>query len=456
MAKWTVPYTYSFGEKPVSSQKFNDTNISLKAVVDNLDENNISTSSLVMVSDRNHTVSGVLTFTTAPVFSGCVIPDAGLSTNIPRLDGANTFAGNNTFSGTNTFNNAITGFRFPTLGVHPAQIAANDGLVYRYTDNKYYVYNHATTSYDQVNYTGAYTGGAIRSYNGQLDTDETNAIILIFKCDAGWGNANLFLKCSPFSTYHYTELPRHQHGASEDDGDLALASGTLLNITHTHITNIPSHTHGGTFSGVAHIHSELGHVHAAGSLATQSDGSHLHTDSGVTGVDGPADDTGSHSHTFSVTTNTVAGHTHNISGTVASSIVTTEAHSVIYNASVESTVIGDQTSGDPTWDNPPAVATALSGDTDSAGISGGTLNDTLKEYVQDTIQVWISQNPATSWGTIRDKNDGALANLVNINTVNGTGDMDISGWCATGTNYIKIKTPGPKKGGRMSYHLETY
>lgn len=443
----------------------------IKNVVDgNIEESNVKTASKIMCTDRAKTITAVYTFGAGanPVFQAGAILDAYLTSNVPLKDAANTFSGNNTFSGSNTFNQAIEGLKPPTLAVHPST-AGDDGKVYIYSgDSQLYIYKHGTGPV-QLDYTGGgVPPGTVMSYNGEITIDDGTPAIFMIKTTSGFTSAKLKMTAFPFPTYPYTELPAHTHAV----GTLALSSGAISGLNHTHNVVMGTHTHLGSFGNSAHTHTISTHRHAL-SLSTGAGSAHNHAqqgtiasanqsadhshqyDSGSSGSDWTSGVSANHTHNVTLSGNTgnESSHTHSISGYSAySGDLTSGAPSA--TSSVTSTDLGTIVSQNPnTWS--PSVGTALSGFTGSNGISGGSLNDTQKVNVDTAIQVYISSSP-TSWGTAKDSGTPGWSSLANILAASGgTSEIDISSYLTPSTfYYIKVVEPTAKKGGRIAYHVE--
>ena len=429
----------------------------IKGVVDgSIDASNISAASTVMCTDRAKTVSAILTFSANPVFNAAAIPDSALSANVALKNAANAMSGNNIFSGSNEFQQPIVGLKPPTLGAHPT-LAADDGKVYIYSGTLY-IYKHGTGSL-QLDYVGGYTGGAVKSYCGEITIDDGTPAIFMIKADATITSAKLKLTAFPFPTYPYTELAAHVHAV----GSLALSSGVVAGLNHKHNVVIGLHTHTGSFGSSAHTHAGSSHRHGLSGTKTTGGASavnHTHPvngNTGYTGIQEGSDPVSDHYHTVSLTAaSNGAAHTHDLTlsgDTDWAGTGATGAPSA--TASVSSTDLGTILSDNPAVGWAPYVGTALSGSSASAGISAGTLNDTQKVDIDDLIQVYISTNP-TSWGTAYDKGTAGWASLANIlAAAGGTAEIDISSYLSPSSfNYIKIVEPTAKKGGRIAYHVE--
>jgi len=422
----------------------------VKAVINALDETNVTVASKIMVTDRVKTVSAVLTFTANPVFNAAGIADAALSANVPLINA------NNVFTGDNQFDKAILKLRLPKLGAHPT-LVADDNLMYEYTpDGNCYVFKFGTGAI-RIDYIGGYTGGALRPYSGMVVIDENSPGRIPFKCDVGFTSVKINLMSKDFPSYIYTELAQHKHGK----GTLALTSGTVINSDHTHTTDI-THTHVGTFGSAAHTHNSGNHTHTFAATSGNASANHYHLVSGNTGggtihghggiEPGTGNTSSENSHTHSVSFNSgpqSSTHAHGVSGTTGAKNPTSSAPSATASVSTHSSSPVTSAANYPT---PPSVATTITGDTANAGILGNTLNDTKKTVVTNAIKMYITQDMA-NWGTGWDS--GAYAALANINNANGTGEIDITAKCLAGYNYIKIVDETVKTGGTIMYHIET-
>ncbi len=420
---------------------------------------NIDTSATnqVLVNTNNISITGTYTFSTNPIFNANAILDSYLSSNVMLLDAEQTI------TGIKTFDEPIEKLKIPILASHPTTTEYNNAIYELSSDGYAYIYKHGTGAI-RLDYTDSYSGGAPNTYNGQVVIDENTPAILMIKGETGFTTASLSLIGINFPSYIYTELGQHSHS----EGSLALTSGAVSGTTHTHTTNI-GHTHSGTFASGTHTHASGNHNHRVDfgththsfSDTTNSTGSHTHNISGNTGYAGV--DTGNdgvidHRHSMNFSSGSEGTHSHTLGGTTGSTDLD------IYSSSTNPTsgtpsATGSISSytGSPVSSNnssiSPTVNTTVIGSTAVAGISGNTLNDVKKEFITTAIKLYITQDISTGWGTPIDSGD--LAGLLNINTANGTGDMDIYSYLSEGMNYIKIIDETVKTGGTLIYHCQT-
>jgi hypothetical protein len=428
----------------------------IKTILNNLDELNIATASKVLCTDRAKTVSAIITFSANPVFNAGGIADAALTANIPKKNAANTMSGDNTFSGLNTFSQAIQSFKPPTLVAHPS-VVGDDGKVYIYSGGLY-IYKHGTGPVS-LDYNGAYTGGALKSYCGELIIDNNTPGYIMVKTDASITSAILKLFATNFPSWVYTELPAHTHAV----GSLALTSGLVTGLEHTHNVVMGSHTHAGSFGTSTHIHTEIQHRHSInfGTFATASGGSHSHTFSGSAGNTGDGDAASgvvNHHHGFTPagTVSTDSGHTHNVTVDGYTAYETPAIGTASASASVSSADLGTIVSAVASFSGTPIVGTGITGSTASKGMTGGgTINETLLKAQLDTnIQVNISATRAV-WGATYDKGSAGWSSLANIYGNTGSDAIDISSYLSPATYYfIKISEPTANMGGKISYLIE--
>jgi hypothetical protein len=459
LTAWNYTFADGIGSAYVASgaEVMSDFN-QVKNILNALDETNITAASKVLCTDRVKTVSAILTFSANPVFNAAGIADASLTSNVPLKNAANTMSGNNTFSGDNTFTKPVLGFIPPTLVAHPST-AGDDGKVYLYSGGLY-IYKHGTGAVS-LDYNGAYTGGAVKSYSGEITIDPGSPAIIMIKTDSTITTAKMKLVGFEFPTYPYTELGQHSHAV----GTLALTSGAVSGTTHTHSTTMGSHTHAGAFGSSTHTHAGASHRHTWGQTtdtgaATAT--SHRHTvslsgNTGDTGID-EGSTALSHSHTVSLSGNSgyeSTAHTHGIDvGGYSGYEGTGATGAPSLTTSVSSTDLGAIASGNNSAIS-PTVGTAVSGTTDNAGVSGGSISSAQKVNMDTALQVYITSNLA-AWGTVKDSGTAGWSSLANILAASGgTDEIDISSYLATSSfNYIKVVEPTAAKGGRLAYHIE--
>lgn len=271
-----------------------------------------------------------------------------------------------------------------------------------------------------------------RNYHGCDVIDENNYIMIPFFTDAAHTSVKLKLWGLNFPTFHYTELPQHNHGGQ-----------TFASSTHTHSVS------GTTGAEAAHTHTQTAHNHAYDFVVTTSPaGLHGHTFSGSVGNTGYTDlgdfalgyTPTDHRHSFtpSGTNSSEPNHTHSASvndstGPSTPAIGAGSSHTHPFAA----------TSG------VPSATTAIP----NAGINGGTLNDTQKTIVDTLINIYITMVQGT-WGTAKNYLTTGWGSLVNINANGGTDEIEIFSYLTVNSFcYIKIEEPTVKKGGKIAWHL---
>lgn len=226
-----------------------------------------------------------------------------------------------------------------------------------------------------------------RNYHGADVIDENNPIIIPFYVDASHTSVKVKLWGKNFPSFHYTELPAHNHG-------------------------------GATFATAAHIHTGPVHKHDMSSGTAVAAGAHDH--GGSTG-------------------NTSAG-TYLLAGQI---------HTIPNQANHAHSISGD--TGNSGGGNTGAASASSAIPT--AGISGGTLNDTQKVNVDDLIELYITAVDGT-WGTAKTKSTTGFSSIANINSNGGTDEVDIFAYVTVGSfMYLRIVEPTAKKGGKILWHI---
>jgi hypothetical protein len=241
-----------------------------------------------------------------------------------------------------------------------------------------------------------------RNYHGCDVIDENNFIFIPIFIDAAHTSVKLKLWGLSFPTFHYTELPQHNHGGQ-----------TFASPAHSHTQGTHAHTFAQTVTS--------GSAGAITPTFTGSAGNTGYTDIGQTDIGW------NHRHSYTP------------AGTI--SAIPNHAHSVAVN-------------GWTSTDGAGAIANCS--DTTAipnAGINGGALNDTQKTTVDILIKAYVSANPA-SWGSAKDKNTTNWESFANINAPGGTDEIDIFTYLTAGAfGYIKIEEPTAKTGGKIAWHL---
>jgi hypothetical protein len=472
----TKSHTFVDGSVPdglITAARLNDNWDTLYTLVNgNLDGANVD-SSAIMIPGGDYTITGTFTFSTAPSLPDDSIGDAALSDNVSLLDGAQTYSAKKTFSGgTNHSKEQAESFNIEEVAGLPAYVAADKGrLLYNTDDNKAYI--GGGSDWEQINYIGGYTGGAIRSYSGTLDVDSGSSSQLWFKTEGGGPTVNIALRGLIFPSRYYTELGYHNHTFTGGGHTHSVTDGG-----HTHSVVIGTHGHGSTQYAVdAHTHSvsgnvdntDLSHTHDVSGTTGNQSADHTHSVSGNTAVETVREDlSGSlenHSHSISLTSGTQsASHTHTFSDTSSNwSIANLHKHSVSLtsgsssnSSAVSAANLGTKTSASSTTGVSVSSGTAT-GTISNAGVNGGTISSSVKQHLDscvikvDGTDVTSDVLTATGWDEVGDGTD--THNFVTT----GTGEMDASSWVAYSAGYhiLEVSEPTSGYGGRVMIHIET-
>ncbi|RKY29856.1 MAG: hypothetical protein DRP74_08105 [Candidatus Omnitrophota bacterium] len=364
------------GYTAVSSQVEQNIDNIINTINGNLDETNISTSSLVCVADRDMTITGSWTFSTNPTFNNNAIPDSALSNNVALKDQANTFSALQTFSaGIDLQNSKAQNFAIEEVSSLPTPTPDMKGRIVEMGDNAYLCTGSA---WKNMTYTGTYIGGAVFRYEGERIIDDQNSRSILIKKDSSHIVATLFIKGDKFPTYMYL-FEEHKHPI--DSSKNATITLTVSDPGHFHTTVLGSHTHSGSFATSNHTHQVYG--------ATQDAGSHKHTYSGTTSdvyIDEAT--TGgislSHHHDYSGETSTAENHQH---------VVNITSSSPSAYASVGSTDLGSKDTDSKTTGI--SISGSIGGSTESQGINSGA-TVALKTYI-DSMQIQINGIDITQW-----------------------------------------------------------
>lgn len=142
-----------------------------------------------------------------------------------------------------------------------------------------------------------------RNYHGAEVMDENNPILIPFYVDASHTSVKLKLWGQNFPSFHYTELPAHDHGGATFPTPTHVHAGPSHNHGFSGYTGYSGgHNHGGdTGSTAAGTYLMAGHVH---SISNVSD--HRHSLSGDTENSG-AQNTGAPSATAAIPSAGISG-----------------------------------------------------------------------------------------------------------------------------------------------------
>jgi len=447
----TIPNTFQNGTGAGNIIDATQMNSNFSAVVTvlngNLEKNNVKTGSSICLDDTVMTISAAWVFSTNPVFNAGAIADNYLTSNIPKKDAANVFAAQQEFAaGINLDRQQAQNFVCEKVASLPGGTSQDIGrIVYCTGDNKFYGWNG--TAWQQIDYTGGYTGGAVRGYSATLDLDNGNSSKLWFKTEGASPTVKIALMGLMFPKRFYTELGYHNHGIT-DGGHAHNAAGA-----HNHHVDLGSHTHSGTFGSSSHTHnvsgttgSESSHTHGGGTYSTGTSATHVHHSVQIGSDETGA--SGAHSHTnFVGSSGAGSAHSHTFSDTSDGPSAT---------ASVSSTDLGGVYSA---YTNPGPTDSAITGITiNAAGINAGTLSASQKQYADsltvsiDGTDVTAAILSATGWSQI---GDGTATHDFHVS---GTGEMNASAWksYAAGFHVIEITEPTTDRGCRIMIHIETF
>jgi hypothetical protein len=394
----------------------------VEVLTGNIEKDNIKVGSAICIRDVAMTISAAWTFSTNPIFNAGGISDAALSSNIPKKDATNAFSAKQTFNAGVDFNKT----QAENIVVHkvsslPGGESADIGrIVYCTTDNKFYGWNG--TAWNQLDYTGGYTGGAVRGVSDFGIVDDGDGYKLWFKTEGASPTVKIAIKGEPFPKRFYTELAYHTHAFTGD-----------------------SHTHSVTDSG--HIHSVVlgSHDHGAKSYALST---HTHGISGDTG-------------------NESANHLHHtvVAGGSDTSIQSSYHHHAIALTSETPSASDNVDSKDLGSKNSASATTGISlagtvpaGSNAYAGVNiGASLSSVQKLYGKnlsvkiDGTTVTSNILTATGWGAI---GDGTGAHAFHTT---GSGEMNASAWksYAAGYHLLEILEPDSGFGCNLLIFIET-
>jgi len=378
-----------------------------------LDDANIKDACNIPKIDKNYTITGTWTFSAAPVLPA-------LSTMLVCNGGID-------------FNKSFAyDFCAEQLAAVPGYIAGDKGrIIYCTGDNKFYGANNA--AWVQLDYTGAYTGGTIRTYTAELLIDDHVDGELYFVTEGAHPLVKINIKGRKFPASFYTELAQHTH----------VFTGTA----HNHGITDPGHVHAGIPTTT--------HTHLVEGTSGNASVGHTHTTSGTTGVQ-----SADHQHSYvpgleapGVTGVQSDDHTHSFSGTSGDQSVThTHTFSATSNPPSATGSTSSATTGITTGNSSPAGTNA------NAGILGETLNDTIKDYPSslniylDATDITAAFVAAAGWAVI---GDGTATHAF---YTTGSGEIDVSAMAdltAPGFHVLKITEPTSKHGCRVMVHIDT-
>lgn len=441
-------YTFSDGKNAAGLITADRLNGNFDEVYDEvngeLDEANVATDATVLCADRNYTgadkITGNFEFDDCPVVPAASIADSYLSANVPLLDAAQEFTAKQTLSGGLDMDLVhIENLIVEKVAALPAWDVSYKGrVVYCTGDNTFYGANDST--WKVLDYTGGYTGGAVRSYSEEDIVDASDSMKFWFKTEGATPTVKIALMGLPYPKRFYIELPYHTHVFSGTSH-----GHTATQVAHAHVTDIGVHDHGTkSYALSTHTHG------ISGNTAVQS-ADHTHLVSGSTSGTTTLFTTGglSHTHPVSITSATQsANHTHAIS-------LTTGTPSASDN--VDNETIGNKTSDSQT----PAitvVGTASAGTNANSGVNiGASLSSAQKLYGKslavkiDGTSVTSDILTATGWSAI---GDGTGTHAFHVA---GTGEMTASAWVsyAAGFHTLAIFEPEAGYGCSVLVHIET-
>lgn len=437
------PYNFATGTV-INPTEVNANETSLYDLQDgNIDKDNIDTTSEIMITDVAKTISATHTYTAKPDLSADPLVNTDVDkTEIACLATINTFTAKQTFP-TIEVTGEMTGLSAPQVGSLPAASAGNKGdMLFLTSDSKGYMSDG--TAWNQINYVGGYTGGALRTYSREAIVTDSVSKTIVFKYDSGNVSVGVNLRGYRFPDYIYEEMIQHNHAVS-----VVGVSTAITDPGHSHTTTVPSHGHTGTFAGSSHSHSGPSHFHGINFFGGYAGG---HTPTGTVQdttikID-PAGTPDDHGHPF--VGDAVATHRHAVTGnSLTGGTGNTGGPSTA--GSVANTTIGNLSSSAETTGI--TANTTLTGNTNNRGVTGFTLSSAAKTYV-DSIQISLNGvdvtsifTAATGWASIGDGT--ATHGLVTT----GTGEVAL-GAGIVGMNTLTITEPTANKGGLVEVHIE--
>jgi hypothetical protein len=419
----------------------------------NIEDTNIKVGAKILCTDRAATITAVHTFSTMPVLPAAGVADSKLSANVALLTGAQEFTGKKTFHGGIDGDMAqIENLVVQKVVALPTWSSADIGRVLYCTgDGKFY--GGGSVGWNQLDYTGAYTGGSVRSYSINGITDSNDSFYGQFKTEGVTPSVKIALTGLAFPARFYTELGLHTH-AFTGDGH----THVLTDAGHTHSVVIGTHGHTGTFGLSNHTHTVSGtsgnqsanHTHSISGTTGAGTAAHTHSylsgDSGTL-TTGAASST-SHTHTFSDTSgNQSADHTHSFYD-VSTSPSTT--------GSVADADLGTKTSASSTT-GITAGSTAPTGTNADAGVNGGTLATSRKQYGK-SLQILVDDTDITEtilsalgWVAL---GDGTGSHALHST---GTGELNISAMVSFPAGYhtLEVREGEAGYGCGLMIHIET-
>lgn len=443
-------HTFVDGKTPaglITAERLNENFDALYDMFDpaivGIDYDNIKTPSKILVSDRNYTgayqITGTFQFSAFPTVPDASIPDAKLSTNIPKKDLTNAFSAKQTFNaGIDLAQQQAEQIVIHKLAAAPGSPVSGQ-VYYNTTNNKYYGWNGS--AWNQMDYVGGYTGGAVLGVSFNVLVDDGDPVKVYFKTSGATPTVKILIKGEPYPKRFYTELGYHTH--------------VFTGVTHAHSVTDPGHTH----SVVIGAHDHDGNF----GLST-----HTHNISGNTG-----NESGDHAHYIQDHTHTGVTTGANSTGNMwdyASKKETSGTNDVHHTHSISATSSGPSASGEvDSRDLGTKVSasgvtgisvqnTIAEGANSYAGINAGSLSSTQKLYAKslavkiDGVTVTSYILTATGWSVIGDGTGSHAFHTA------GTGDMDASAWksYAAGFHIIEITEPEGGYGSSVLIYVETY
>lgn len=373
-----------------------------------IDSDNIKSPSTILIATRNYTgaskITGDFEFDAFPTVPDASVPDAKLSANVPLKNAAGTFSAKQTF--TAKIDLSQTEIEQPVM--HKLASAPGSPVLgqtyFNTTVNHPYIWTGS--EWVQMDYIGAYTGGAVTRVSDFGTVDDGDSYKLWFKTEGASPVVKIAIKGEPFPKRFYTELGYHDHVFSS-----ASHTHTVIDDDHKHWVGFGKHGHGTT---------------------QYSLGTHTHGVSGATSQIGVTGGPTMHAHTYSATT----------------------------DASGSKQAIGDSPNIEG-WSNmaPSGISlqtTLVLGSVLATGVNAGTLSAVQKLYAKsltvkiDTTNVTANILSATGWSVIGD-GFGTHA----FHTA-GTGEMTASGWLSytAGFHVLEIIEPESGYGCNFMIHIE--
>ena len=268
-------------------------------------------------------------------------------------------------------------------------------------------------------------------YSGADTIDENNIIVIpVYRGVTQTNEVTLKLWGQRFPTYHYTELPGHDHSGQE-----------FATVAHTHIQDTHRHSFSDSVNsgaGTSHTHGWTG---TASQATSSSGGSHSHTLWGHFDNSVPGAPTGT----------TSIAHTHTITPGGSVGAEASHKHTVAVSGNTGYTIPTNQNNAD---------ATAIPSD----GIVPSTtvVNTVEKDFLNDDVGtshvgIYVDTTSSVDPGDLGTRytilTGGKWADLVNLNEIVGA-TIDIKAEApASGFFFIKINNTLANTGGKILWHI---